>query len=75
MRLKRSSSVGATASEKMLNPAGRTALDTASTPALFSTSTTSVVPGVGTGQRHQWLLTLGRIGDDLVVEPPAGTIG
>src|SRR5690606_5378973 len=55
MRLNRSSSVGATASEKMLNPRRANRLATrASTPALFSTSTTSVwwrtsVPGTVIG--------------------------
>ena len=43
MRLKRSSSVGATASEKMLNPRRENRPATrASTPALFSTSTVTM---------------------------------
>src|SRR5687768_8221308 len=76
MRLKRSSSVGATASEKMLKPRRANRLATrASTPALFSTRTTSVwwrasVPG----RRDISVpsLALRRVGDDLVVGQAGG---
>src|SRR5690606_7157937 len=68
MRLKRSSSVGATASEKMLNPRRANRLATrASTPALFSTSTTSVwcrasVPGTDISAPRSCCYAAGRSG-------------